>query len=170
MYEPLDPQFLAPACDRDDALPPGLRIIAVHCHARTIPRSRRAHIRGIHPVMPGHQATPFESLNEKYFIDLISALPGFQRIQSQPITVEYLLDGRRRQYTPDFLVDFDPVPSSLLGYARQTFVEVKPFEIAIANLAKLSMLLSLVRVATGRAAALACIEYATTARSLRHVH
>ena len=148
-----------------------IRLLSVHYNVRVIPISRSTHVRGFHPVRVGHPQVPFESLNESNYIDVISTQPGFRRIEAQPITIEYLCNGRRRRYTPDFLVEFDDLTPALqrLGYGLQTFVEVKPLNVALANLGKLAMQLSLVVLATGRPAILAAVRPAPTARWC-HVH
>lgn len=72
---------------------------------RKIPLSRRGHVRGWHPVRPGHAQIPFESTLERDFISWVVLQPGFLAIESQPFTL-WLADGRTR-YTPDFRVDFE---------------------------------------------------------------
>ena len=95
--------------------------------ARRIPLSHGAHVTGWHPVRPGHGMVQFESALERDCIAFLAQLTGFLRIKSQPTTVACAYGGRVRRYTPDFLVDFESVPGTLvaLGFGLQTYVEVK---------------------------------------------
>ena len=95
---------------------------------RRIPLSRANHVRGWHPIRPGHGAVAFESKLESRFLTLIALSAPDLTVQSQPVTITYLLDGCRRRYTPDFLVEMPLVPEALgpLGFGLQTYVEIKP--------------------------------------------
>lgn len=95
---------------------------------RRIPISRANHVRGWHPIRPGHGAVAFESKLESRFLTLVALLAPDLTVQSQPVTITYLLDGCRRRYTPDFLVQMPLVPEILgpLGFGLQTYVEIKP--------------------------------------------
>jgi hypothetical protein len=95
---------------------------------RVIPPSRSTHVRGWHPVRPGHTVVPFESLLESRLISRLASCVELIRIRSQPVTIEYRHGGRLTKYTPDLLVEFESVPEGLkqLGFEEETFVEVKP--------------------------------------------
>lgn len=95
---------------------------------RVIPPSRSTHVRGWHPVRPGHAAVPFESRLESKLISRLASYPELVRIRSQPVTIEYRHGERLTKYTPDFLVELESVPEELkaLGFEEETFVEVKP--------------------------------------------
>lgn len=95
---------------------------------RAIPLSYGAHVRGYHPVRNGHGSVAFESLGERDTITWLAGFPELVRIESQPVTVMYDLDGVAHRYTPDFRVDLAEVPFELecLGFGLRTFVEFKP--------------------------------------------
>lgn len=59
----------------------------------------------------------FESMLERDFLALAEVLPEVVSVASQPVTLAYRLDGRKRFYTPDFLVQTQ---------RRRIVVEVKP--------------------------------------------
>lgn len=59
----------------------------------------------------------FESMLERDFLALAEVMPDVVSVASQPVTLAYRLDGRRRFYTPDFLVKTK---------RRCIVVEVKP--------------------------------------------
>jgi hypothetical protein len=46
----------------------------------------------------------FESLIERDFIYLLDYEPSVEQFEEQPLTIEYLHNGRKRRYTPDFHV------------------------------------------------------------------
>jgi hypothetical protein len=104
-------------------------IAAVELNRRVIPLSRSRHVRGWHPVRPGHGAIGFESLLERRVIDLLATYSELIRITSQPVTVTYREDRSTRWYTPDFFVDLAEVPIELaeIGFGQRTYVEVKPY-------------------------------------------
>lgn len=95
---------------------------------RAIPLSRGAHVRGYHPVRKGHGSVAFESLGERDTITWLAGFPELVRIESQPVTVFYELDGTAHRYTPDFRVDLAEVPFELecLGFGLRTYIEFKP--------------------------------------------
>lgn len=76
------------------------------------------------------QAVLFESLLERRFLDVCRIEPRVVAVDSQPFTLVYRgADGRRRAYTPDFLVRLGPgeafaFSSSATGL--DLLVEVKP--------------------------------------------
>lgn len=70
--------------------------------ARRIPLSRRSHIIGFQPLPTG--AASHESALERDFVTFTSFVQPSAIIHSQPITIVFEDGGRRRRYTPDFLV------------------------------------------------------------------
>lgn len=96
---------------------------------RVIPPSRGHHMRGWHPVRPGHGAIAFESRLECRTISALVAFPEMVRVRSQPVTVTYRDTGVALRYTPDLFVRLSSVPEELaeLGFGLETYVEVKPF-------------------------------------------
>lgn len=117
---------------------------------RTIPISRGHHVRGWHPVRPDHGAVPFESDLECRVLTALVAFAEFASVQSQPLTVFYQHDGRRVRYTPDFRILLFAVPVELaaLGFAQETYVEVKPLWRALKIEAKLHRQFAVTRAAT----------------------
>lgn len=86
-------------------------------------------IRGSISLRSG-QTVLFESLLERRFLDVCRIEPRVAAVESQPFTLSYrAADGRRRTYTPDFLVRLEPgeafaFPSS--PNKLDLLVEVKP--------------------------------------------
>lgn len=117
---------------------------------RIIPLSRGHHVRGWHPVRPDHGAVPFESKLECRVLTALVAFEEFVGVHSQPVTVLYEHDGRRVRYTPDFRVSLSTVPAELaaFGFARETYIEVKPLWRALGLEAKLRRQFSVLRAAT----------------------
>jgi hypothetical protein len=76
------------------------------------------------------QTVHFESLLERRFLDVCRIEPRVTAVEGQPFTLAYrAADGRRRTYTPDFLVRLGPgeafaFPSS--ATQLDLLVEVKP--------------------------------------------
>lgn len=103
-------------------------VVDIKPRHRRIPLSRAKHVRGWHPVRPGHGAVGFESKLESRFLTFIAQAASELTAQSQPITITYLIDGRRRRYTPDFLIHLPHVPELLSpwGFGLQTYMEIKP--------------------------------------------
>ena len=106
---------------------------------RRIPPSHGRHVRGRVPIKcrrkgraPCVESIPYESRLERSVIWWLSDFPGFQGVTAQPLRVAGYLNGVRHEYTPDLLVEFDPVPEELvrLGFGQFTFVEVKPAKFA----------------------------------------
>lgn len=128
-----------------------IEITAVHDVARTIPPSRGVHVRGFHPVLPGHPQVAFESKLERDFISEITGLPDFREIRSQPLTVSYREDGRPRRYTPDFRLTLDRVPPALseLGLSCFTLIEMKPLSKAEAQFDQLVSKFAAIHAAAG---------------------
>lgn len=101
--------------------------------SRVIPVSHASHMRGWHPVRPGHPQVAFESRLESRLISALAHFPELRSIRSQPVTVLYHDGEMQRRYTPDFVVELAQVPLALrlLDFDRLTYVEVKPFEKAL---------------------------------------
>lgn len=95
---------------------------------RVIPISRGRHVRGWHPIRPGHPPVAFESKLECTLLTALARFYELRSVISQPVTVSYTVRGAAHRYTPDFLVEFASVPKPFaqLGFARRTYVEVKP--------------------------------------------
>ena len=117
---------------------------------RAIPPSRSGHTRGWHPVRPGHGAIPFESGLERKVIDALISHASLTAIRSQPLTVFYRLGGKARRYTPDFVVQFDAVPTalSILGFGATTYLEVKPHTKTVEHMDELLQRLAVIEAAT----------------------
>ena len=98
----------------------------------------------------------FESALGRDCIGFLARHPGFLRIKSQPVTITFTHVGSARRYTPDFLADFESVPNTLatLGFALQTYVEVKYAEQAAADRDLVTARLEALRHATGLPAVL----------------
>lgn len=69
---------------------------------RRIPLSRRSHVVGF--TASGSHTIEHESALERDFVMVTRFLDPGARITSQPLTIFYEHDGRRRRYTPDFRV------------------------------------------------------------------
>lgn len=127
-------------------------ILEVKHDHRVIPLSRSRHVRGWHPVRPGHDAIGFESQLERRVIDALTGYSELIRVASQPVTVTYHEDGMARSYTPDFMVHLHSVPFALaeLGFGDRTYVEVKPYFEAMKIRDRLSRRFAALAEATGR--------------------
>lgn len=95
---------------------------------RAVPLSYGKHIRGYHPIRPGHGRIPFESLIERDTMTALAKLPQLIKMEAQPLTVFFEADGVRHRYTPDIRVTLSEVPFELecLGFERVTLIECKP--------------------------------------------
>ena len=126
-----------------------LQIEKIKPDHRVIPPSRSHHMRGWHPVRPGHGATPFESRLECRTISALVAFPELVSVRSQPVTVTYRGDGVALRYTPDLLVTLSTVPEELttLGFGLETYIEVKPFWRALSVADKLARQFAALRIA-----------------------
>lgn len=51
-------------------------------------------------------AVPFESTLERDFLIRLEVDPNVLAVESQPFTIEYVDNGKKRVYTPDFLVTY----------------------------------------------------------------
>lgn len=133
--------------------PEKIDILRVKTQARAIPLSYGSHVRGWHPVRPGHGAIPFESKLESKFISKLAQLPELASLVSQPLTLHYLHAGARQRYTPDFLVELSRVPPELttLGFGLHTLVEVKPLSRALRVETKLTWQFAAARLASSHA-------------------
>lgn len=118
---------------------------------RVIPISHARHMRGVHPVRFDHPAVPFESRLESQFISYLASLREFRSIRSQPITVNFVGETNAKRYTPDFLVELSSVPNELarLGFAKRTYVEIKPLARALHDKGRLMRKFSVLHQATG---------------------
>jgi len=93
-------------------------------------RMTRGSIRGFVPGRPGEDSIAFESLLERDTISWLLQMPETRRLWSQPFTLHYVCQEKRRKYTPDLLVEFTEVPAALEreGFGRFTVIECKPPE------------------------------------------
>lgn len=69
------------------------------------------------------ESIPFESYLEKDFLIRLESYKSVLRVESQPFTLEYELNGQIRSYTPDFLVWFRNYP---WPFSPPHLIEVKP--------------------------------------------
>jgi hypothetical protein len=81
---------------------------------RRIPLSRRSHVTGFHGLPTG--AVEYESALEPDFVLLTLFDDPAVRVRSQPVTLNFVHEGRQRRYTPDYLVE---------GGGRFEVVEIK---------------------------------------------
>jgi hypothetical protein len=86
---------------------------------------RKIRNRGIHKVIgrfPSRKSNGsilWESQLERDCLHHLEMDGAVSSIRAQPFRVEYILNGKRRKYTPDFLAE---------GDRRRDVIEVKPFE------------------------------------------
>lgn len=127
-----------------------VEICSVHPNGRRIPPSRGVHLRGFHPVRPGHPQVGFESKMERDFISGVGALPELLLLRSQPLSVSFRHAGRHHRYTPDFSLRLSCVPESLrsLGFSLFTYVEIKPLARAEAVREELALKFQAILAAT----------------------
>ena len=121
--------------------------------ARRIPLSYGRHCPGQITLSAITHTVEYESQLERDAIVFLAESPGFRFVQTQPFTLKYTENGRRRRYTPDLLVVLDPVSATLrrLGFEGWTIVEVKPRIRLDAEASEVADLLSKVHEATGLA-------------------
>jgi hypothetical protein len=82
---------------------------------RTIPPSHRS-ITGSLPTRYPPRQLHYESKLERDFLILLEIDPGIETVVTQPITIDLVVDGRRRRYTPDVLaVWWDDVAKDIEG-------------------------------------------------------
>lgn len=95
---------------------------------RRIPMSYGRHCPGQMTLAPRACTVAFESRLEHDVIAFLAGFSGFRFVASQPFTLQFVTDGKRRHYTPDLLAVIDPIAAVLrrLGFAHWTVVEVKP--------------------------------------------
>lgn len=86
---------------------------------------RKVRNRGIHKVIgrfpscKSNGSIVWESQLERDCLHHLEMDSAVSSIRAQPFRVEYILNGKRRKYTPDFLAE---------GDRRRDVIEVKPFE------------------------------------------
>lgn len=109
-------------------LDPSISVTAITWAPRRIPRSHGGHVTGYHSPGIGRPLVPFESKTEWRAIDFLLGRDGVHFILSQPFTLEYLLYGKKRRYTPDLLVAAQPISPELRrsGFGHLSIVEIKP--------------------------------------------
>ena len=99
---------------------------------RRIPKSYTS-LTGFHGREPGSRRIGFESSLERDFVTLMLFDPDFEKIEEQPVRIFYqdADSGRRRHYTPDFLVHRKSTPTLLVEVKPESelerlFAELKP--------------------------------------------
>ena len=151
--------------------PLDIEILRAQEGVRVIPLSRSRHVRGWHPVRPGHPSIAFESKLEAILITRLACLPELVSIRSQPVTVNYRYAGTRGRYTPDFRVELSDVPRELdrFGFSRVTYVEVKQFKRAVRAEDELSRKFAAIRSACGSPIILLTdLDLSTSSWEVRH--
>ncbi|WP_164467258.1 TnsA endonuclease N-terminal domain-containing protein [Caulobacter flavus] len=94
---------------------------------RIIPPSHRS-ITGSLPTRFPVRQLHYESKLERDFLILLEIEPGLETIATQPVTLDLVIEGRRRRYTPDVMATW--WEDALLPYGRaQVVFEVKPYSI-----------------------------------------
>lgn len=118
---------------------------------RRVPLSYGRHMTGVHPARPDIGPVEFESQLEARAISLLARFTELAGLRSQPLTLVYRSRGSMLRYTPDFHVSLIRVPDELavLGFERETYVEVKPWRRAAAQETLLARKFSALRQATG---------------------
>lgn len=152
--------------------PAQIEILRVQPEARVIPLSYSRHVRGWHPVRPGHGSIAYESKLEATLITRLARFAALVSIRSQPVTVHYRQAGLRGRYTPDFLVMLSQVPAELaaLGFGLQTYIEVKPLWRSLRNEARLARQFAALRTASGLPVVLVTSwDLSPESREVRHV-
>lgn len=126
-----------------------IAISSIRWEERKIKPSHSRHLTGRHPLGKGRGSVPFESGLERDVIGWLISYPGLVDLKSQPVTVEAWAGNTKLKYTPDLLIEFDPPPPALLelGFASQTFIEVKPHRYC--NDARLWLKLNMLKAALG---------------------
>jgi hypothetical protein len=95
---------------------------------RKVPLSHGRHHIGRTIPWPGHPALMVESKEERLVAKALAKRRQCAALASQPVTVWYSYQGRRRRYTPDLMVALAQIPLDLgrLGAQTYTLIEVKP--------------------------------------------
>lgn len=65
----------------------------------------RISVSGLYPFKKD-SAVAFESTLERDFLIRLEIDPNVLAVESQPFTIEYIDNGKKRVYTPDFLVTY----------------------------------------------------------------
>jgi len=85
---------------------------------RKMPISHNS-VTGRHAMGPGKRSIGYESTLERDFVSLMAFDPGVTDIEEQPVRIDFEDDeGRKRHYTPDYLVHRNGAPPLL--------AEIKP--------------------------------------------
>jgi hypothetical protein len=90
---------------------------------KVITRSPHRSVGAIHE--PWLQSTPIqhESHLEKQCVEVLLLMPGIVQIESQPFAVEFTVQGRQRNYTPDFRVTLADGSQALVEPKGPPFVQ-----------------------------------------------
>lgn len=83
----------------------------------------RISVSGLYPFKKD-SAVAFESTLERDFLIRLEIDPNVLAVESQPFTIEYIDNGKKRVYTPDFLVTYKH--DNYLPFIPPKLVEVKP--------------------------------------------
>lgn len=94
---------------------------------RIIPPSHRS-ITGSLPTRFPARQLHYESKLERDFLIMLEIDTGIEALATQPVTLELVVDGRRRRYTPDILATWWEDARQPFG-KRQVVFEVKPYQI-----------------------------------------
>ncbi|MBB1291608.1 TnsA endonuclease N-terminal domain-containing protein [Pseudoalteromonas sp. SR41-4] len=71
---------------------------------RNLPRFSRFNISGLFPTDKDTSPHFFESLNESNFAQVFELDSNIKFVRSQPFSINYTDDGKKRLYTPDFSI------------------------------------------------------------------
>ena len=71
---------------------------------RNLPRFSRFNISGLFPTNKDTSPHFFESLNESNFAQVFELDSSIKYVRSQPFSISYIDDGKKRVYTPDYSV------------------------------------------------------------------
>lgn len=93
--------------------------------ARHIP-PRHRYLSGRIATTKSPSSQAFESSLEQDFLLILEFDRGVQRFASQPITIRWKDGTRRREYTPDMLVEYTPEMVEHNPHLKPTLFEVKP--------------------------------------------
>lgn len=91
--------------------------------ARKIPIARNS-LTGRHAMGPDARSVGFESSLERDFAELMHFDPDVTGIEEQPVRIDYVDDeGRKRHYTPDYLVQRQNAPTLLIEIKPRQFLK-----------------------------------------------
>lgn len=103
---------------------------------RIIPPSHRS-ITGSLPTRFPARQLHYESKLERDFLILLEIDAGLEMVETQPVTLDLVVEGRRRRYTPDILATWWEDAHFPYGKRRVVF-EVKPYSVLTRDYAELA--------------------------------